>query len=355
MPILSDVDGVLFELFVLTAPPDASDGYDRPQSTEVINNNSSTDRGIPAQIDRLGVANVSSFHRHERDASTDVRGNENATGGSAAIITADGDGLNNSVQNRGPSPCLLVGAVALLLSELVECQCEMKSPLFDSAGGVAGTIKLVARVLRGSAEGTQRTETTARDEAPAPTSGAQARMAAASHEKTYASGTTTISAVPKAEAGLASPFAVARLTRTDKGTAASPPRTRGVSDRRREHRQRSASASPGCGGCRDSSGRGRPGPEKRGSAEKLDLPRGMAAAKEKDCPPVPATVDEMAARAVILYRGLSLPFRWFRSGTAREMDEVLRETLGEKHCCCGANGGPCILEVGIAVQGLSCE
>lgn len=346
MPILSDVDGVLFELFVLTAPPDANEGCDCPPSRDIIdgNNSSNASSGTPVQTDRLSIANVDVFHRHERYASTDARVKENATGGSSASVTADGDGLDSRVQNRDPSPSLFVGAVALLLSDFVECRREMESPLFDSAGGVAGTIKLVAEMLTGSDEGTQRTESTSRmrGEALAPTGGGQARMAAPSHEKNYVSSTTAPSALPRAEAGLASPFAVARLTSTDKGTAASPPQTRDASDRRREHGKSSESAPPCGGGRRDSSRRGRPGPEQRNFSEQLCLQRGTAAAKgEKGCPSVLAN-DEMVPRAVILYRGLSLPFRWFRSGTAREMDEVLRETLGEKYWCCGGKRLRCL-------------
>lgn len=314
------MDGVLFELLLLASPRDAVDGCYRPQSIDAIDSNS-TSSGTPVQLDRLRVANITSFH-HDRHAGTGVTEKE----------IFPGDGLESDL-NRGPRPSLLVGAVALLLSEVVEGWREMESPLFDSAGGVAGTIKLVARVLRGGADGTQRTRAIARDEIIKTASGGL-ECVPVTHQETSSSSTSTsakVSAPSRTEVGLASPFAVARLTSTEKGTSPPPPRARDARIRRRDHREgsASASASPHCGGRRGTSRRVGTGPGQWDCGEKLGHTCDTTEADAKGRPLVSVREDEMAPRAVILYRGVRLPFRWFRSGTAREMDEALREMLGE--------------------------
>lgn len=43
----------------------------------------------------------------------------------------------------------------------------------------------------------------------------------------------------------------------------------------------------------------------------------------------PTLTKEEVPRATIIYRGLRLPFRWFRSSSAKAIDRSLRETLGE--------------------------
>lgn len=329
MPILSDVDGVLFELLLLATPRHADDERDRSQSAKPVDSNS-TSGGFPVQLDRLSVANNDDLH-HERYAGTGVGVRENGAPGGGVVCPAHVDGLETD-QDKNPRPCLLVGAVALLLSEVADVWREMESPLFDSAGGVAGTIKLVARVLRGDSDGKKRIESTAWDETPNTMSGAQNPTAAAHQETCLTRTAVRVSASPSAEVGLATPFAVARPTSTEGGTAAAcPPRTRDGRDRRRVHREGSVSGSPCCGGHWGSSRRGRPGSGQWGCAEQLGLLRSTAAGKEKRRPSVPEKADETAPRATILYRGLKLPFRWFRSATVREIDEALRETLGERN------------------------
>lgn len=66
-----------------------------------------------------------------------------------------------------------------------------------------------------------------------------------------------------------------------------------------------------------------------GTVEKPVAPVGLAVAAVATAAAAAAATNETPPRATILYRGLCLPFRWFRSSTPAAMDEALRETLGE--------------------------
>lgn len=308
MPIFPNVDGVLFELLLFTPPRDSVGGCTGLQPIGTASDGGSTS-GTPIPLKRTCTEKAASC-RSERNAG--FCGGETYPGGSEAkgknVAIGGCLGGDRSTDSRS---CIFLGAVALLLSEVVGAWREMESPLFDSAGGVAGTIKLAARALGGEVSRTQEAEATAVRESLARVGGAEGVKIAA-HQGTESGGTAT-SGLARSVTGGVSPMS--RIATPRGGW--------------RDSRGASAPASPHCDRSRGRC-RGSRGPAPIEPTQQLGFSGCTAVAMEGghfDS----ATEDEMAPRATIIHRGVRLPFRWFRSGTARGMDEALREVLGEMH------------------------
>ncbi|CAN0183327.1 unnamed protein product [Ectocarpus sp. 6 AP-2014] len=296
MPILPGVDAILFEIFLVAKPAYTNHGCGNPETTDTIGSGGS----VPTRRDRLGPANPADHHHEPQPGS-------GSTEGGCKTPRSGGAPVN---PNRESQPYALIGAVALLLSEVVGAWRTMESPLFDIAGGVAGSIRMAARIVgrpnsgpAGPLEGDRR----------------RSRGDAKSSEPPSAleDDDCTPTKLPAAE-----------VAEAERG---------GPCGCRRE--SEFLPTSPCCGrqhGRRGSGGSGsRVGllPFSRSEdpaevpTEQGDLLGGApAAAKVGCCSRVGAV--EMVPRAVILYRGMKLPFRWLRSGTARLMDKSLRQMLG---------------------------
>lgn len=338
MPIFPDVDGVLFELLLVATPRDPVEGCAGLQSTDAIGDSGSTCGsacGRPIHLEVPGKVAKAANRRSERNARG-VGGGEPSLGESEAegkSAAATSDRLaddRTTVDPRGRS-CTFVGAVALLLSEVVGAWREMESPLFDGAGGVAGTIKLAARVLDGDAGRAQQADKTAVvQERNRDKGGEEALETAAAHRATEPESVEAgVSAAHAKTEAVGPPLASSGLARSHVDDVSPADRMAKPRGGRRERRGASAPTSPCCDRSRGRCGDSR-GPASVGPAEQRSSSSCTAAALEaRQLEPVRA--DEMAPRAVIMYRGVRLPFRWFRSGTAKGMDEALREMLGELH------------------------
>lgn len=320
MPVFPDVDGVLFELLLVTVPRDPVDGCTGPQPTDAMDNIGSTS-GRPTHL--VGPCTVEAPNgRSERSAG--IGGDETSRGDSEveakSVATSNRLGGDRTTDSGS---CAFVGAVALLLSEVVGTWRDMESPLFDSAGGVAGTIKLAARALGGQ---TQDAETPVGRESTRSTGKPEAIKTV--HHDTESKGMAEGESVEKAAA-----VAVTSVPATSERARGHNNRVSPVDSRakfrggRQEGRDASPPKSPrcgrSCGSCRGSRG---PAPTEPPEQQSFSSRTGVAL-EGRHFGPVRA--DEMAPRATIVYRGMRLPFRWFRSGTARGMDEDLRELLGE--------------------------
>lgn len=351
MPILPDVEGVLFELLLLAARPGSSHRHSGPQPIDIGNNLGgvgSRSRSTPDQPDGHGIGNASGDRNRQEDADSHAS-TANATpsrrGGETR--STDADFCLGSDRGKDTRACILVGAVALLLSEVVDTWRTMESPLFDCAGSVVGNIKLAAKVsgletrYPQKASGAEQSETI--------------------HDVVHVGDTpaaheirSTTSAVPHGGATVAvassSPEKSAKprgvMAKTEQH-AATPPYPTGKSQGERRGRQE-GSAHPSGSQCRNrrrgSSSDGRDGFSSPGGGRRNDQSRqgdfpniavAAAAAAERAADEDGwslAEAEETNPRAVILYRGVRLPFRWFRSGTAESMEVALREMLGKYHC-----------------------
>ncbi|CAM9397299.1 unnamed protein product [Ectocarpus fasciculatus] len=301
MPILPDVDAILFELLLVSKPPYANDGCgNNPEKTDTTGSSGS----VPMCRERLGPANPADYHR-ERTGATE-RGCKTPRSGGAEVGGAVSVHLKDG-PNRESQPRALVGAVALLLSEVVGAWRTMESPLFDMAGGVAGRIRMAARIVGRPNAGPGGPLECERRRSRGDTKGGEPPSALEDDD-------CTPTRLPAAEvAGRDGPCG----------------------------RRRESDFSPTAPCCGRQQGRGSGGRSSRGglppfsrseepaeaAAERGDLPRGAPAAVKVGCCST-VEADEMVPRAVILYRGMKLPFRWLRSGTARLMDKALREMLG---------------------------
>lgn len=269
MSILPDVDGVLFEL-VLSKPLSLGGrvGYD------------------------LQMCSVTKRGTRREETTSDLNGTTPAAG-------IDGDGTPPACGGQAPSnnpqnpphdfACVRVGAVALLFADVAANTWRtLESPLFNSTGGTIGRIKMAARLLGGPREaygnaGSGDTSTAVNDVATAAVAGTPAGSPVSPTQEIE----DFLSALRNNEMGGHNP----RPSRTP--TCRSHARAdflEGVdTSSSRKNKQSTAVWT-------------------EGGRWKRDF--------------------EMTPRATILYRGLRLPFRWFRSGTSTALDEALRETLG---------------------------
>ncbi|CAM9935619.1 unnamed protein product [Ectocarpus sp. 4 AP-2014] len=295
MPILPGVDAILFELFLVAKPAYTNHGCGNPETTDTIGSGGS----VRTCRDRLGPANPADHHREQQQGSGPTEGGcKTPRGGGAQVYP-----------NRESQPYALIGAVALLLSEVGAWR-TMESPLFDIAGAVAGRIRMDARIVGrpnagpgGPLEGERRRSCgdAKRGEPPS---------ALEDDDCTP----TRLPAVEVAEAERGGPCGCRRESDF------SPTSPCGG----RQHGRRGSGASGSWGGLPQFS-QGED-PAEAAAEQGNSLGGAPAPAKVGCCSRVGA--GEMVPRAVILYRGMKLPFRWLRSGTARLMDESLREMLG---------------------------
>lgn len=232
--------------------------------------------------------NPSNRHRYLHPALRKPEDYKQETGavstGVSAVDENNGAGEARHAVSGDSSGRTLVGAVALLLSDVATRWRTTGSPLFDSAGSVVGTIKMAARVLGGGDD--------------------EADRGVALERKVAA----PVTAVERAPTG-----------RVDKTKY--PSQRKVVQDYRRVQ---DSTQTPSCcshGGSRFTP---RAGYESWGNAPREALPAIATVLKERPL----ARDSEMTPRAVILYRGIRLPYRWFRSSSAAAMGKALRETLG---------------------------
>lgn len=195
-----------------------------------------------------------------------------------------------------------LGAVALLLAEVADMWRITESQLFDDAGGVRGTIKLGARFLRRSRR------------------------------------IVTATCARKIPAILRTPrdtTEVSRVTERNQGPATAVPRLRhagrltrnGETPTSRNYASRlpDEDGSPGRAAKKDAIGR----INMSGGALTL---KNETFCRRKD--------QGRAPRAKILYRGLCLPFRWFRSSSEAAVRKSLRGALGEGSIISSLPKGP---------------
>lgn len=264
----------------------------------------------------------------------------------------DGGVSLKSVRGRDSRACMLVGAVALLLSEVVDTWRTMESPLFDSAGGVVGKIKLAARVSGLEIRDTQETsrvqdavEREITHEVVKENSTAQVKGV----QTVRVPGRVETVAVAAASPG--KPVRPARVMSSIEQNPESSPQQKvktraggrnhkqGLTDtsgsrcrtctRGRDSKVAYAHSSHGGEHCNDGT---RPGVFPSTVAAAAVASEGTAG---EDGSSSIVKAEAMTPRVVVLYRGVRLPFRWFRSGTVRGMEIALRETLGKCQCRMG--------------------
>lgn len=265
MPILDDVDGILLELLLLPTPSLPDEKRCSRQNKTPANRH----------CYRHPALRIPEDCKHETEA---VRT------GVPAVDENNGAGEARHAVSGGSSGRTLVGAVALLLSDVTTRWRTMESPLFDSAGSVVGTIKMAARVLGGGDD--------------------EAGRGTALERKVAAPAT----AVERAPTGGVDKTKI-------KSHRKVPQNYRRVQD---------STQTPTCCSHGGSHFTHRAGHEPWVSAPRESLPEIATVLKERSL----ARDSEMTPRAVILYRGIRLPYRWFRSSSAAAMGEALRETLG---------------------------
>lgn len=306
MPILPGVDGVLFELLFLGTPLHERDGLQPTEPKDCSNNTSDggKEQDTVAQIS-AGKATLSQRRPEEEGAS-------------------DGSDCLANCRVGDSRPCVFVGAVALLLSEIASAWREMESPLFDAAGSTSGTIKLAVRMLGRELQGSKAADAVLANESAKDEDGREVERTATAHA---AEGSTGAAEASAARNAARVPLSTPERERMDEGYFLRPKQSTGIREGQRDCRGQSASASPCCRHDRGSDSLGRLPPAELGVSEHRGAMNTTAAATDEKAS-AGVTADEMAPRAVIIYRGMRLPFRWFRSGTARGMDEALREALG---------------------------
>ncbi|CAN0535812.1 unnamed protein product, partial [Ectocarpus sp. 12 AP-2014] len=311
MPILSGVDAILFEIFLVVKPTYTNHGCDNPETTGTIGSGGS----VPMCRDRRGPANPADHPREQQQVSGSTEGGCKTPRGGGAQVDP----------NRDSRPYALIGAVALLLSEVVGAWRTMESPLFDIAGGVTGRIRMAAKIVGrpnsgpgGFLEGERRRSRgdAKRGEPPSALQGDGCTP-------------TRLPAAQVAEAERGGPR---RCRRESEVSPTSPCCGR-------QHGRRGSEASGSRGGLPPFSRSEDPAET---AVEQGDLLGGASVAAKVGCRSRVGT-DETVPRAVILYRGMKLPFRWLRSGTARSMDKSLREMLGINDT---SNASPALYDVG---------
>ncbi|CAB1118673.1 unnamed protein product [Ectocarpus sp. CCAP 1310/34] len=296
MPILSGVDAILFEIFLVAKPTYTNHGCGNPETTNTIGRGGS----VPTWRDRRGPANAADHHREHQQLSGSIeRGCKTPRSWGSQVDP-----------KRESQPYALIGAVALLLSEVVGAWRTMESPLFDIAGGVTGRIRMAARIVGrpnsgpgGPLEGERRRSR-----------GDAKRGEPSSAFEGDGCTPTRLPAAQVAEAERGGPCGCRREWDCSPTSPCCG----------RQHGRRGRGASGSRGGLPSFSRSEDPA---EAAAEQGDLLGGAPAAAKVLCCSRVGT-DETVPRAVILYHGMKLPFRWLRSGTARSMDKSLREMLG---------------------------
>ncbi|CAM9451967.1 unnamed protein product, partial [Ectocarpus sp. 12 AP-2014] len=296
MPILPGVDAILFELFLVAKPAYTNHGCGNPGTPDAIGSGGS----VPTCRDRLGPANPADHHREQQQVSGSTEGGCKTSRSGGAQVDP----------SRESQPYALIGAVALLLSEVARAWRTMESPLFDIAGGVTGRIRMAARIVGRTNSGPGGLLESGRRRSRGDAKGGEPPSALEGDDCTP----TTLPAAQVAEAERGGPCGCRREWEFSPTSPCCG----------RQHGRR---------GCGASGSRGELPPFSRSegpaeaAAEQGDLLGGAPAAAKVGCCSRVGT-DETVPRAVILYRGMKLPFRWLRSGTARSMDISLREMLG---------------------------
>lgn len=247
----------------------------------------STGRASPGRFSTAGVAtdNVSNRRVHAERVSTNKDSTAGvSTGRVSPAGVSTGRVSTGSVSTEGASSArACVGAVALLLSEVAANWRTMESPLFDSAGCVVGNIKMVARV--------EGTVTAAKPNTAAAVVVKAAGTAEEPPSMEFQEGAWSHQKQPQGGLSLAVPPRACFY------------RNRGVSTP-------VSSITPS------------------GGLDRLAGSTGGEVEQHTAVQHVPVD-SEMPPRATILYRGLCLPFHWFRSSTVEAMDGALRDALGE--------------------------
>ena len=365
MPIIPGVDGVLLELLLVT-PRVGGDGlfahghpnHAAPEASTALRGGKHKNPDSLAQQDaedanycyspgipfRGGQAGEAGYEEEEEEDDDLTRGFCD----SSSVSNPIGTGRVSAGGVSSEKVDVRVGAVAMLLSEVAADNWRtMESPLFDGrAGSVVGKIKMLAR-RGGMKEGETAT-------ANKPTSAVcmEVEGTTATDKPKKAATTTTGVGAEAAAATAAGPSAVTGVA------AASPPLMElmegslsgGQEDQSRARRKpgsatTSASATTRCidgrgdnnipstshdasRTCGELSDRSTGGPA--GTVELPVAAVGLAvAAAAAAAATAAAAANDAPPRATILYRGLCLPFRWFRSSSPAAMDKALRETLGE--------------------------
>lgn len=355
MPIIPGVDGVLLELLLVTPRVGGDDlfahgrpNHAAPKASTALRSERHRNPDSLAQEYAEDASNWYSPGTPSRGDRTGEGENEEEEGDlardncdSSSVSDSTGTGRVSTGGISSDNVDVRVGAVAMLLSEVAAQNWRtMESPLFDDrAGHVVGKIKMLAR--RGSME----EEETAAANKPTSAVRMEVEGATATNKSTEAATTTGAGA----EAAVAGAAGAAAVT----GTAAAPPPSMelvggslsgGQEDRSRARTKpasaaTSVSATAGCSDGREDTNTpstshdalrtggellGRPAGGPAGTAEHPLAAVGLAVAAA-----AAAAANETPPRATILYRGLCLPFHWFRSTSPAAMDKTLRETLGE--------------------------
>ncbi|CAN0536939.1 unnamed protein product, partial [Ectocarpus sp. 12 AP-2014] len=296
IPILSGVDAILFEIFLVAKSTCTNHGCSNPETTYIIGSGGS----VPTCRDRRGPTNPADHHREQQQVSGSTEGGCKTPRGGGAQVDP----------NRESQPYALIGAVALLLSEVVGAWRTMESPLFDIAGGVTGRIRMAATIVGrpnsgpgGPLEGERRRSRgdAKRGEPPSALQGDGCTP-------------TRLPAAQVAEAERGGPCGCRRESEVSPTSPCCG----------RQHGRRGSEASGSRGGLPPFSRSEDPA---EAAVEQGDLLGGASVAAKVGYRSRVGT-DETVPRAVIFYRGMKLPFRWLRSGTARSMDKSLREMLG---------------------------
>lgn len=376
MPITPGVDGVLLELLLVT-PCVGGGGFIAPGHPNPATPKASPDLlgGKHRNPDSPSQEGAEDANKWCSPGSTAPRGGQtrekeeeeedgltrgfcdSGTSVSASVSTSAAGGVSTG----GVSSIdvdVRVGAVALLLSEVGSGDSwrTMESPLFDRAdreGRVVGRIKMLARRVGVGGE-----ETTASNEsiksvvrvegARAATDKPKSAVREETHHqarkrKTSTASTTGAGLEAAAVAAVGAAAAAPHSTELKEGVFSGQ---ENQTKARKKSAAAAAASSSATACCNHGRGRGESIPytsndvsrtgkqigrlagSTTGTVEKPVAPVGLAVAAVATAAAAAAT-NETPPRATILYRGLCLPFRWFRSSTPAAMDEALRETLGE--------------------------
>lgn len=287
MPILPDVEGILFELLFFLPHSVNGNNLDEPEQPTTLSvragqGNSHTYNNIThkSQPPR-------SNDQHRTSAIGDPFGDDDSSP-EQRVNRSSVDLLEPDRNGRDPALPITVhvAAVALLLSQVDQTWRTMESPLFDSAGAVVGRVKAAARITR---------------------------------RQTIPNGLDEATGLDGSEQHFPEP----KLKTAKREKRAS---TKGhTCDEKYERHMKSRSC---CGG----------GSRCSRSVEVSQLPdlpdlRHLPAIEEHIQSLVERIGERVPQSATIIYRGLRMPFRWYRTGSAEAIDKSLRETLGGCHGC----------------------
>lgn len=303
MPILPGVDGVLFELLLVT--PHVGGGLIHGRPNHNASKTSTALRGgyrSPySLVQEVDADNEPSpgMHRGQTGEGSNLRGFDGSV--STDRISTGGVSSDN----------VLVGAVALLLSEVAANWRTMESPLFDRAGCVVGKIKMVARVEGAAAANKPKSTVCEKNH--------QARR------KTVTTTGVGVETAVAAAAGAAVPPSIelkeGELFGQEQSRARGNPAAASATACCNHGRRENTPYIPNLSRTKELMG--------RLAGDTVGTVEPVAAVGLGTVAKAVAAHNEIPSKATILYRGLCLPFCWFRSSTPAVMDAALRETLGE--------------------------